>query len=58
MLVLAIPDAQLRRQVACPESLVALSVRGVGGVPGSYHGGYATSGWSAARIFDPDAAAS
>jgi AraC-like DNA-binding protein len=32
MLVLGIPDAQLRRQVACPESLVAHSVRAHGGV--------------------------
>jgi AraC-like DNA-binding protein len=33
-LVLGIPDAQLRRQVACPESLVAIAMRARAGVGG------------------------
>jgi len=32
MLVLGIPEAQLRRRIACPESLVAVPVPGSGGV--------------------------
>jgi AraC-like DNA-binding protein len=34
MLVLGIPDGQLRRQIACPESLVAVPMRAGSGVPG------------------------
>jgi len=57
MLVLGIPDAQLRRQIACPESLVAVPVRagsGVAGLMSRFLRGF----WVAChQDLDPDAAA-
>jgi len=56
MLVLGVPDAQLRRQVACPESLVAIPLRAGGDVPGLLSR-FLRSFWVAChQDLDPDAA--
>jgi AraC-like DNA-binding protein len=57
MLVLGIPEAQLRRQVACPESLVAVPIRADGGVAALFSR-FLRSFWVAChQDLDPDAAA-
>jgi AraC-like DNA-binding protein len=57
MLVLGIPDAQLRRQIACPESLVAVPMRAGSGVPGLVSR-FLRNFWVAChQDLDPDAAA-
>jgi AraC-like DNA-binding protein len=57
MLVLGIPEAQLRRQVACPESLVAVTIRAGGDVAGLLSR-FLRSFWAAChQDLDPDAAA-
>ena len=48
MLVLGVPEAKLRRHIACPESLVAVSMRGshgIGGLLSRFLSGY----WSECR---------
>jgi AraC family transcriptional regulator, positive regulator of tynA and feaB len=56
MLVLGIPDAQLRRHVACPESLVATPVRAGSDVAGLMSR-FLRSFWVAChQSLDPDAA--
>jgi len=57
MLVLGIPEAQLRRQIACPESLVAVRVPAGGGVA-ALLSRFLRSFWVAChQDLDPDAAA-
>jgi AraC-like DNA-binding protein len=57
MLVLGIPDGQLRRQVACPESLVAVPLRGGGDVAGLVSR-FLRNFWAAChQELDPESAA-
>lgn len=57
MLVLGIPDAQLRRQVACPDSLMAVPIRAGSGVAGLFSK-FLRSFWVAChQDLDPEAAA-
>ena len=57
MLVLGVPDAQLRRQIACPESLVGIPVRAGSKVAGLLSR-FLRSFWVAChQDLDPDAAA-
>ncbi len=57
MLVLGVPDAQLRRQIACPESLVAVPIRAGGNVAGLLSR-FLRSFWLAChQDLDPEAAA-